>query len=123
MPFNVFGSAHKKSFLKWYSKLTGEPPGQGVKGAAAGGGGPQRTRAQVIDASLETRTVTLMNGDGDTCDVTAGPAAAAKEEETEAEELEDLVAKVCMLFAEGGEVEVEIEGDVAKGHARILALL
>eukprot|EP00195_Chlamydomonas_chlamydogama_P003750 CAMPEP_0202919280 /NCGR_PEP_ID=MMETSP1392-20130828/75455_1 /ASSEMBLY_ACC=CAM_ASM_000868 /TAXON_ID=225041 /ORGANISM="Chlamydomonas chlamydogama, Strain SAG 11-48b" /LENGTH=134 /DNA_ID=CAMNT_0049612591 /DNA_START=20 /DNA_END=422 /DNA_ORIENTATION=+ len=52
MPFTVFGTSHKKSFLKWHAKLTGGTEGAagaGTAAAGAGAGGSGSSRLQLID--------------------------------------------------------------------------
>ncbi|KAG1654931.1 hypothetical protein FOA52_004717 [Chlamydomonas sp. UWO 241] len=104
MPFNVFGTAHKRSFLKWHSKLTGEEAGGGGGGGGGGGdgGGAARKRVQVIDAQRTAGgsvTLTLMSSDGDTADV--GPTDMSSEA-AEGGVLE----KVAAAFEAGRDVEL-----------------
>ncbi|EFJ46997.1 hypothetical protein VOLCADRAFT_92526 [Volvox carteri f. nagariensis] len=61
MPFTVFTTSQKKTFLKWHAKLTGE--GDGKLSSAAAVVAPDRAEYQVID--LIGDTVTCMTDEGD----------------------------------------------------------
>ncbi len=93
MPFTVFTTSHKKTFLKWHAKLTG--------GAAPTHGGRSGTGAaatvqkyQVYDITVDT--ISCMTDDGDTVEVDAAGCEAT------------LVARVRELFDGGAEVRVTL---------------
>ncbi|KXZ47954.1 hypothetical protein GPECTOR_31g316 [Gonium pectorale] len=90
MPFTVFTTSHKKTFLKWHAKLTGQ-------GAAAGGAaGPvQQQRFLVYDVTEST--ISCMTPDGETVDLHVADSDAGT------------VARVRELFEGGSEVHVHLD--------------
>lgn len=93
MPFTVFTTSHKKTFLKWHAKLTG-----GVAPTNGGGTGTGAAAAvqtyQVYDMTDDT--ISCMTDDGDTVEVDAAGCEAA------------LVARVRELFDGGADVRVTL---------------
>ncbi|KAG2422937.1 hypothetical protein HXX76_015688 [Chlamydomonas incerta] len=75
MPFTVFTTSHKKTYLKWHAKLTGEGD-KGQQGAAAGGGGKPLTYT-VYDLPEGGVTLGLMTDEGDTLELQLAAAGAA----------------------------------------------
>jgi hypothetical protein len=100
MPFTVFTTSHKKSMLKWLSKLTPE----GAGSSAAGSRAPASARFQVIDAG--NGILTLMNRDGETLELALGG-------------IEDkaLRGAVVAAFEEGQDVHLVLEA----GSTRVLS--
>uniref|UniRef100_A0A0G4HDQ5 Translation elongation factor IF5A C-terminal domain-containing protein n=1 Tax=Chromera velia CCMP2878 TaxID=1169474 RepID=A0A0G4HDQ5_9ALVE len=67
MPFNVFGTAHKKKLLNWYHKLTPDEKGGGK---STGDGEASRLHVDLIEIST-SGTLTFMSADGETREVQA----------------------------------------------------
>ncbi|PNW84366.1 hypothetical protein CHLRE_04g232902v5 [Chlamydomonas reinhardtii] len=97
MPFTVFTTSHKKTYLKWHAKLTGEGDKGQQRGAAAAGGGKPVTYT-VYDLPEGGACLGLMTDEGDTLELQlAGPGACQPE----------LLAQIRAAF-EAGEDEVRI---------------
>ncbi|KAG2485104.1 hypothetical protein HYH03_016095 [Edaphochlamys debaryana] len=103
MPFTVFTTSHKKTFLKHLERL--KPGGAGPAGAGAGAPQQQRQKWQVIDAG--DSVLSVMTADGDTLDLDPGNSPA------------DLVAKVRELFEAGSDVTVLLD-EGGRGVAEVL---
>ncbi|GIL80721.1 hypothetical protein Vretimale_9175 [Volvox reticuliferus] len=94
MPFTVFTTNHKKTFLKWHAKLSGEH-GDGKAAAAIAGPAEFQLEYQVID--LHGNIVSCMTDEGDefTVDVAGNDT--------------DLVAQLRSKFEEGAAVTVTLD--------------
>ncbi|GFR41842.1 hypothetical protein Agub_g2621 [Astrephomene gubernaculifera] len=93
MPFTVFTTSQKKTFLKWHAKLTGQADGGAAAGSASAA--PKQQRFQVYDVT-ET-SISCMTADGDTADIDVQTSD------------KDLVAKVRELFDAGVDVNVHLD--------------
>lgn len=100
MPFTVFTTSHKKTFLKWHAKLQGQADCEAAPEAAAGSG--QLPVWQVIDAS--GATITVMAADGTTVDVACS---------------EQLAVQVRGRFDGGDDVSVQLDS----GRKAIVAVV
>ncbi|GLC44972.1 hypothetical protein PLESTB_000670200 [Pleodorina starrii] len=95
MPFTVFTTSQKKTFLKWHAKLTGSEADHGKSPAAGAASSAERTEYQVIDAT-ETM-ISCMTDDGDVVDLDVKASA------------QDLVAKLRAAFDDGKAVVASLD--------------
>ncbi|KAG2425035.1 hypothetical protein HYH02_015086 [Chlamydomonas schloesseri] len=73
MPFTVFTTSHKKTYLKWHAKLTGEGDKAQQGAAGAGGDGSKPIIYTVYDLPEGGAVLGLMTDEGDTLELQLQP--------------------------------------------------
>ncbi|GIL63209.1 hypothetical protein Vafri_17338 [Volvox africanus] len=97
MPFTVFTTSHKKTFLKWHAKLSCE---QGLGKAAAANAGP----AALVPLQLEYQVIDL-NGNIISCMTDEGDEFTVDMASSDA----DLAGQLRSKFEEGAAITVTLD--------------